>query len=92
MVAIRELEAGDVLRRFGPEGARDEPRRSNNGNRCEVVGAVLAVVGELSLHVHGIVFTGVLCFSSFFELVHVSVMICGAFCFDGLVFQTHACC
>ena len=33
VVATRELEAGDVLRRFKAETDQDEPRRGNNNNR-----------------------------------------------------------
>ena len=32
VVTTQELEAGAVLRRFGPETAQDEPRRGNNNN------------------------------------------------------------
>ena len=44
VVATRELEAGDVLRRFKAEPAQDNPRRGNNANRYIVVGLVAASV------------------------------------------------
>ena len=63
VVATQELGAGDMLRRFGAETAQDEPRRGNNNNRyssrsssCRCLEVVAA---------HGILFTCVLCFSSF---------------------------
>ena len=34
VVATQELEAGDVLWRFGAETAPDEPRLGNNNDRC----------------------------------------------------------
>ena len=34
VVAIQDLEAGDVLRRFKAEAAQDEPRHGNDINRC----------------------------------------------------------
>ena len=34
VVAIQDLEAGDVLRRFKAEAAQDEPRHGNDNNRC----------------------------------------------------------
>ena len=50
VMAIQELEAGDVLRQFGAEAAPDEPRRGNNNNRYIVVGVVAVSVWKLSLH------------------------------------------
>ena len=48
VVATQDLEAGDVLRRFGAETAPDEPRRGNNNNRCTVVRLVVVAIWKLS--------------------------------------------
>ena len=48
VVATQDLEAGDVLRRFGAETAQDEPRRGNNDNRCIVLRLVVVGVWKLS--------------------------------------------
>ena len=48
VVATQELKAGDVLRRFGPETAPDEPRRGNSNIRCRAV-RVVAVAGVWKL-------------------------------------------
>ena len=66
VVATQELQAGDVLWRFGAETAQDQPRRGSNNNQCIVVrvgsGRYLGIVAA-----HGIFFTCVLWFySSFF--------------------------
>ena len=50
VVAIQELEAGDVLRRFKAEAAQDEPGPGNNNNRCTVVRLIVVAVCTLSLH------------------------------------------
>ena len=59
VVTTQELEAGDVLRRFGAETAQDEPRRGNDNNRYVVVrlsgGRCLEIVAA-----DGILFTCVL--------------------------------
>ena len=76
VVATQELEAGDILWRFGAETAQDDLLRGNNNNRCIVVRLVVVGIWRLSpiVAAHGILFTCVLCFSSsFFSLVHVSV-------------------
>ena len=43
VVATQELEAGDVLRRFKANAARDKPRRGKNNNRYKVAGLAAAV-------------------------------------------------
>ena len=48
VVATQELEAGDVLRRFGVETAQDDPLRGNNNNRCIVLRLVVVGVWKLS--------------------------------------------
>ena len=48
VVATQELEAGDVLRRFGAETAQDDPLRGNNNNRCIVLRLVAVAVWKLS--------------------------------------------
>ena len=72
LVATQELEAGDVLRRFGAETAQDEPRRGNNNNRCIVVRLVVVAVWKLSPPMG---FISLVCcaFLLLFSLVHVSV-------------------
>ena len=77
VVATQELEAGDVLRRFGAGAAQHDPRRGNNNNqhssrssgdrRLEIVAA------------HGILFTCVLWFPSFFHCCTCVMMICTVF-------------
>ena len=42
--ATRELEAGDVLRRFREQDAQDEPRRGNNNNQFIVLDLVAVAV------------------------------------------------
>ena len=49
-MALQELEAGDVLRRFKAETAQDEPRRGNSNNRYIVVGIVTDDLWKLLLH------------------------------------------
>ena len=48
VVATQELEAGDVLRRFGAETAQDDPRLGSNNNRCIVVCLVVVAIRKLS--------------------------------------------
>ena len=72
VVATQELEAGDVLRRFGPETAQDESRRGNNNHRLVVVG-----VGKLSPPM-GFFLLGCCCFSSSFFIGGACVCVaCG---------------
>ena len=94
VVAIQELEAGDVLRRFGAETAPDEPRRGSNNNRCVVIGLVAVGVWKLSLHVE--FFSLVFLFFFLFSLVHLCVMmICATFLvMFGILYKViiaHAC-
>ena len=72
VVATQELEAGDVLRRFGAETEPDEPRRGKNNNRCIVVRLVVVAVWKSSPPMG--FFSLVCCvFLLLFSLVHVSL-------------------
>ena len=72
VVATQELEAGDVLRRFGVETAQDESLRGNDNNRCIVLRLVVVAVWKLSSPMG--FFSLVCCvFLLLFSLVHVSV-------------------
>ena len=87
VVATQELEAGDILWRFGAETAQDDLLRGNNNNRCIVVRLVVVGIWRLSpiVAAHGILFTCVLCFSSsFFIGARVCAMM---FYSDLLVFR-----
>ena len=71
VVATQELEAGDVLRRFGAETAQDDPLRGNN-DRCITLRLVVVGVWKLSPPMG--FFSLVSCaFLLLFSLVHVSV-------------------
>ena len=48
VVAIEELEAGDVLRRFGAEAARDTPRSGKNDNQCILARLLVVSVWKFS--------------------------------------------
>ena len=72
VVASQELEAGDVLRRFGAETVQADPLRGNNNNRC--IALRLVVVGVWKLSPPMGFFSLVCCaFLLLFSLVHVSV-------------------
>ena len=48
VVATQELEAGDILWRFGAETAQDDLLRGNNNNRCIVLRLVVVGIWKLS--------------------------------------------
>ena len=80
VVATQELEAGDVLRRFGAETAQDESLRGNNNNRCIVLRVVVVGVWKFSLPKEFFSLVCCVFFSSFFIGARVCVMvICTAF-------------
>ena len=73
VVATQELEAGDVLWRFGAETAQDDPLRGNKYKRCIVLRLVVVGVWKLSPPMG---FFSLVCCAFlllFFSLVHVSV-------------------
>ena len=80
VMATQELEAGDVLRRFGAEATQDEPHGGNNNNRYIVVGLVAVDVWKLSLHMG---FFSLLCCPFSLVLVCVCVCVCVFFLFVG---------
>ena len=80
VVTTQNLEAGDVLRRFGPETAQDESRRGNNNNLCTVVCLVVVVLGNCRRPWD--FFTCVLFFSSSF---FIGACVCVA-CDDNYVY------